>query len=165
MTNGLKVIALPFEQQKKRIINRPQKPPQEGIMSRLIIERTIIVSLLISLGVAYTFMHSLKQRESLETPRTVAVTTMVLPQFFQAYNSRYEYESILIINPFSNMFLFLGIMVSTLAQLAFIYIPVLQWVFRTEPISVSDWQNIILVAISVIIVVEVDKWLRRRNRK
>ncbi|GAQ93918.1 Ca2+-transporting ATPase [Thermodesulfovibrio aggregans] len=164
VTNGLQVISLAFEPGEKGVIERSPRPPEEGIMSRLMIERTIIVGFLISLGVAYTFMKALEQGESLETARTVAVTTMVFFQFFQAWNSRSEYESIFRINPFSNMFLFLSLIVATLAQIAFIYLPALQWVFRTKPISAEDWQNIILIALSVIVVVEIDKWLRRKRR-
>lgn len=165
VTNGLQVISLAFEPGEKGVIERPPRRPEEGIMSRLMIERTIIVGILIALGVAYTFMDSLKQGESIETARTVAVTTMVFFQFFQAWNSRSEYESVFKINPFSNMFLFLSLIVATLAQIAFIYVPALQWVFRTEPISAEDWRNILIIALSVIVVVEIDKWLRRRRRK
>ncbi len=165
VTNGLQVISLAFEPGEKGVIDRPPRSPEEGIMSRLMIERTIIVGILIALGVAYTFMNSLKQGESIETARTVAVTTMVFFQFFQAWNSRSEYESVFRINPFSNMFLFLSLIVATLAQIAFIYVPALQWVFRTEPISAEDWQNILLIALSVIVVVEIDKWFRRRKIK
>ncbi len=165
VTNGLQVISLAFEPGEKGVIERPPRRPEEGIMSRLMIERTIIVGILIALGVAYTFMDSIKQGESIETARTVAVTTMVFFQFFQAWNSRSEYESVFRINPLSNMFLFLSLIVATLAQIAFIYVPALQWVFRTEPISAEDWRNILIIALSVIVVVEIDKWLRRRRRK
>lgn len=55
--------------------------------------------------------------------------------------------------------------VSSLAQLAVIYLPQLQWIFRTEPLSISEWLNIIIVAFSVIIVVEIDKFLRNKLKK
>lgn len=164
VTNGLQVIALAFEPGEKGVVERPPRPPEEGIMSRLMIERTIIVGVLISLGVAYTFMNSLHQGESLETARTVAVTTMVFFQFFQAWNSRSEYESIFRINPFSNIFLFLSLIAATVAQIAFIYSFPFQWVFRTEPISAEDWQNILIIASTVILVIEIDKWIRRRKK-
>ncbi len=164
VTNGLQVISLAFEPGERGVIERPPRPPEEGIMSRLMIERTIIVGFLISIGVAYTFMNALENGESLETARTVAVTTMVFFQFFQAWNSRSEYESIFRINPFSNIFLFLSLIVATIAQISFIYLPAFQWVFRTQPISMSDWQNILLVALSVIVVVEIDKWIRRKKK-
>lgn len=165
VTNALQDIALAFEPGEKTVLMKPPRNPKEGIMSRLLIERTIIVGALISAGIVFNFINALQDGASLEKARTVAVTTMVFFQFFQAWNSRSEYESIFKISLLSNPFLFLSLIIATLAQLAFIYIPVLQWIFRTEPISAQDWKNILLVALSVIIVVEIDKWLRRRKRK
>jgi Ca2+-transporting ATPase len=113
----------------------------------------------------YNFLTSLHAGESLEKARTVAVTTMVFFQFFQAWNSRSELESVFRISPMSNPFLFYSMIAAFLAQLAVIYVPALQWIFRTEPISVNEWIRIFVVASSVIIAVEVDKAIRRRRRK
>lgn len=49
------------------------------------------------------------------------------------------------------------------AQLAFIYAPPLQWVFRTVALSGTEWLRILAVSSSIIVVVEIDKWLRRRR--
>jgi Ca2+-transporting ATPase len=165
VTNGLQDIALAFEPGEKGIIDRPPRSPKEGIMSRLLIERTIIVGLLISAGVVYNFVTALNAGDSIEKARTVAVTTMVFFQFFQAWNSRSEYQSIFRISPLSNPFLFFSMTAAFLAQIAVIYVPALQWVFRTEPISTNEWMRILMVASTVIIVVEIDKWLRRRKWK
>jgi len=165
VTNGLQDVALAFEPGEKGILERPPRDPKEGIMSRLLIERTIIVGVLISLGIVLNFFYSLEQGYTLERARTVAVTTMVFFQFFQAWNSRSEYESIFRINPLSNPFLFFSLIAALLAQLAFIYVPALQWIFRTEPIFMKDWINIIAVSLSVIAVVEIDKLIRRKRKK
>lgn len=164
VTNGLQDVALAFEPGEEGIIDRPPKDPKEGIMSRLLIERTIIVGLLISAGVVFNFVFALNSGDSLEKARTVAVTTMVFFQFFQAWNSRSELQSVFRINPLSNPFLFFSMLAAFLAQLAVIYVPPLQWIFRTEPISGVEWVQILLVASSVIVVVELDKFLRRRKK-
>lgn len=165
VTNGLQDVALAFEPGEKGIINRPPRETKEGIMSRLLIERTIIVGLLISAGVVYNFIASLNAGDSLEKARTVAVTTMVFFQFFQAWNSRSEYQTIFKINPLSNPFLFFSMIAAFLAQLSVIYVPALQWIFRTEPISMNEWLQILMVSVTVVLVVEVDKWLRRRKQE
>ena len=131
-------------------------------MSRLLIQRTILVGLVIAAGVVWNYLSVLRVGGSLEHARTVAVTTMVFFQFFQAWNSRSEYESIFRINPLSNPFLFYSMIAAGLAQLAFIYAPPLQWVFRTVALNAADWLQILSVAASVLVVVELDKWLRRR---
>ena len=132
-------------------------------MSRLLIERTVLVSLLISFGVLYEFWAGLDRGLSLEKSRTIAMTTMVFFQFFQAWNSRSEIQSIFRLSPVSNPFLFYGMVAAVLSQLAVVYVPGLQWVFRTEPITGNEWLRILLMALTVIVVVELDKWWRRRR--
>ena len=162
VTNGLQDVSLAFEPGEKGIINRPPRDPREGIMSRLLVERTILVGLVISAGIVWNYMTALKSGASLEHARTVAVTTMVFFQFFQAWNSRSETESVFRVNFFSNPFLFYSLIAAFIAQLAFIYAPPLQWVFRTVPLTAGDWMQIIMTASAVLVVVEIDKWLRKR---
>lgn len=162
VTNGLQDVALAFEPGEKNVLLRPPRDPKEGIMSKLLIQRTILVGALISLGTVYNFKMALDEGYSLEKARTLAVTTMVFFQFFQAWNSRSEIESIFRLNPLTNPFLFFSLIASTLAQIAFIYLPSLRWIFRTEPLTLHDWYLVILVSVSVIVLVEFDKYLRRR---
>ena len=161
VTNGMQDVALAFEPEEKGVINRPPRPPQEGILSRLLLERTILVGLAITAGVILIFMLALRRGASLEHARTLAVTTMVLFQFFQAWNSRSETESVFRMNPMSNPILFYGMIAAMIAQLAFIYAPPLQWVFRSVPLAPGEWLQVVAVALSVVLVVELDKWLRK----
>lgn len=163
VTNGLQVLALAFEPGEKDVLLRPPRPPQEGIMSRLLIQRTILVSLIISAGVVYEFVHALNQGLDIDKARTIAVTTMVFFQFFQAFNSRSETFSLFTMNPLGNPFLFFGVIASILAHLAAIYLPTMQWLFRMEPISALEWLRIGVASFTVIVLVEIDKWLRRRH--
>jgi Ca2+-transporting ATPase len=98
---------------------------------------------------------------SLEKSRTIAVTVMVFFQFFQAFNSRSEMQSLFRMNPLGNPFLFFGTFAAFLAHLAAIYLPTLQWVFRMEPITPLEWLRILLISVSVVVVVEIDKLARR----
>ncbi len=161
VTNGLQDVALAFEPGEKDILQRPPRNPKAGIFNRLLVERTILVGLLISTGVIYAFLHALHQGMSLEKARTIAVTTMVFFQFFQAFNSRSEMQSLLRMNPLGNPFLFFGTIAAFLAHLAAIYLPSLQWLFRMEPLTSVDWLRIGLISITVIIAVEIDKLVRR----
>ena len=119
---------------EKDVLQRPPRHPQEGICHRLLVERTILVALVISAGIVYEFVHALNQGVSLEKARTIAVTTMVFFQFFQAFNSRSEMQSLFRMNPLGNPFLFFGTIAAFIAHLAAIYLPSMQWIFRMEPI-------------------------------
>jgi magnesium-transporting ATPase (P-type) len=119
------------------------------------------VALVISVGIIYEFIHALNQGMSLEKARTIAVTTMVFFQFFQAFNSRSETQSLFRMNPLGNPFLFFGSIAAFLAHLAAIYVPFMQWIFRMEPIMPMEWLRIGLVTVTVVIAVEIDKFFRR----
>ena len=161
VTNGLQDVALAFEPGEKDVLERPPKAPQAGIFSRLLVERTIIVALLISAGVIYEFVHAINVGMSLEKARTVAVTTTVCFQFFQAFNSRSELQSLFRMNPLGNPLLFFGVIAALIAHLAAIYVPATQWVFRMEPILPVEWLRIALVSLTIVIAVEIDKLVRR----
>ncbi len=161
VTNGLQDVALAFEPGEKNVLERPPREPQAGIFNRLMVERTILVASLISAGIVYAFMHSLNQGQSLEKARTIAVTTMVFFQFFQAFNSRSEMQSLFQMNPLGNPFLFFGTLAAFGAHLAAIYLPAMQWLFRMEPIGPMEWIRIGLISVTVIILVEIDKLIRR----
>ena len=163
VTNGLQDVALAFEPGEKDVLDRPPRNPREGIMSKVLIQRTVLVGAVISAGVVYNFVSALNEGVSLEKARSVAMTTMVFFQFFQAWNSRSEYRSIFSISLVSNAFLFYSMIAAFFAQLAVLYVPALQWVFRTEPITMGEWGNILLVVGTVVIAVEFDKWIRRRG--
>jgi P-type Ca2+ transporter type 2C len=168
VTNALTDISLACEPGEPGVVNRPPRQPQEGLLSWVLVERAVLVGLLIGGGVLYKFLYSLDQGLSLEKSRTIAFTTMVFFQLFQAWNSRSESRSLFRLNPFSNPYLFLSMVGATLAQLAVIYVPGLSWLFRTEPIAPAEWLRIAAMTLTVIVLVEVHKLLRRpksRGRK
>ena len=121
------------------------------------------MGIVLAAGTLYVFISDLNSGVSLERARTVALTTMVFFQFYQALNCRSETESIFSMSPMSNPFLFYAMIAAFFAQLAVLYVPSLQWVFRTVPLTMTEWLEIGLVTITIIIAVEMDKWIRRRN--
>ncbi|MCX7965002.1 MAG: HAD-IC family P-type ATPase [Syntrophorhabdaceae bacterium] len=164
VTNGLQDVALAFEPGEKDVLLRKPRNIKEGIMSRLLLERSILVGLVVSLGIVYNYYDALERGSSIAHARTIAVTTMVFFQFFQAWNSRSETVSVFKLNPLSNPFLFYSLVAAFIAQLAVIYLPSLQWIFRTEPLAINEWLRIVIVSFSVIVVVEADKFIRTRQK-
>lgn len=161
VASGVQDVALAFEQGEKTTLKKKPRNPEEGIMSPIMLQRSILVGILISAGVFSMFMFDLYLGYSLEHARTIAVTTMVVFQFFQVWNSRSEHESILTMNPFTNMFLFLGLLGSLLAHIGVMYVPSAEWLFSFVPLSWFDWIFVLVVASSVILLVEAEKAIRR----
>ncbi|MEN8264461.1 MAG: HAD-IC family P-type ATPase [Nitrospirota bacterium] len=163
VTNGLQDVALAFEPGEKGVLDRPPRKPKEGILSSLMIQRTFLMGTVLAAGTLFVFILGLNQGVPLERARTVALTTMVFFQFYQALNCRSETKSIFSMGPMSNPFLFYSMIAAFFAQLAVLYVPALQWIFRTVPLTMTEWLEIALVTVTIIIAVEMDKWIRRRN--
>jgi Ca2+-transporting ATPase len=163
VTNGLQDVALSFEPAEKGILRRPPRPPKEGILTSLMVQRTFLMGFIMAAGTVLMFISNLNSGVSLEQARTVALTTMVFFQFYQALNCRSETLSIFKMNPMSNPFLFLSMIAAFFAHLAVLYVPTLQWVFRTVPLTRKEWISIALITVTIIIAVEIDKWIRRKR--
>jgi Ca2+-transporting ATPase len=164
VTNGLQDVALAFEPEEKGILKRPPRSPRESILSKLMLQRTLLMGIILAAGTLFIFISRLEGGAPLERARTAALTTMVFFQFYQAFNCRSETQSIFRMSLLSNPFLLFSLAAAFFAQLAVLYVPALQFVFRTVPLSTGDWLQIAVVTFTVIIGVEMDKWIRNKRR-
>jgi hypothetical protein len=86
---------------------------------------------------------------------------MVVFMAFHLGNARAEHASALRVNPFSNPFLLLAAVTALAVHIGALYAPPTQWLLRVEPIDAAAWVRIVAVATTVVVVVELDKLLRR----
>ncbi len=164
VTNGLQDVALAFEPAENDVLTRKPRNPKEGILTRLMLERTILTGVILAVGTLFVFQERLSAGVPLERARTAALTTMVFFQFYQALNSRSETQSVFSMNPLKNPFLFVSMVAAFFAHMAVLYVPPMQFIFRTEPLSATVWVQILLITTTVLGAVEMDKWIRRRKQ-
>jgi Ca2+-transporting ATPase len=164
VTNGFQDVALAFEPAELDVTKRPPRNPREGIMSKFIIQRTLLMGIILAAGTVYMFISSLNAGMPLERARTVALTTMVFFQLYQAFNCRSETRSIFSMSMMTNPFLFFSVIAAFFAQMAVIYVPSFQWIFRTVPLSLNEWTKIVAVTASIVIAIELDKAIRKKKR-
>ena len=163
VTNGFQDVALAFEPGEKGVLRRKPRPPRERILSALMIRRTLLMGAILGFGTFIVYYLELSSDVSVESARSVALTTMVFFQFYQALNCRSETLSIFEMNPLSNPFLFVSMIGAFFAHLAVLYVPALQYVFRTVPLDFGQWIIVTVSSITVVIGVELDKFMRRRK--
>ena len=163
VTNGVEDVALAFEPGEEKEYRRPPRDPKAGILSRLLIERSLIVGLVMAAGTLGMFMWARNGGASLEYARVVALTTMVTFQIFHVFNSRSSQTSIFRMNPLSNRFLFIGTLLSFAVHLGAMYFEPTQILLRLEPLDLDTWLRIVPLALSVLVVVEIHKLIRRKS--
>jgi Ca2+-transporting ATPase len=160
VTNGLQDVALAFEPGERGVLRRPPRRRGDGILSRLLWERTAVAGLVMAAGTLWLFQWELEQSGSLARAQTVALTTMVLFQVFQAGNSRSEWESVFRRSPLSNPFLFSATAAALGVHVAALYLPPTQYVLRVEPVEPAMWVRMTLVAATIVLAVELHKLAR-----
>jgi Ca2+-transporting ATPase len=161
VTNGLQDVAMAFEPPEKGIEYQKPRPRNEPIISRLMMERLLVIGIVLALGTLALYAWELSRGAGIDRARTEALTVMVFYQLFNVFNARSETRSAFTMNPLANPFLFFSVVASVIAQVAVIYWAPLQFIFKTVPLQPVDWLVILPVAFTVIIVVEIDKAIRR----
>lgn len=68
------------------------------------------------------------------------------------------------IGVFSNLWIWIGIAAMAIAQLALTYLPIMNTMFHTAPISSSDWIGIFAVGFGIYFVIAIEKMIRQRLR-
>jgi Ca2+-transporting ATPase len=165
ITDGLPPMALSLENPDKGLMRQKPRKAKEGLVSKRMIIASLGLGSLIavqSLGVLYM---ALQEGVPLAKIQTLIFTLVVISCMFNAFNWRSERYSIFSLGIFTNRSLIYAILSTVILQLAAIYIPILQTAFRTVPLSVADWQMIIPLASTTLIVMEIAKFVEKRARK
>jgi Ca2+-transporting ATPase len=93
---------------------------------------------------------------------TMTFMSLVLIQFFKAYNFRSDRHSVMK-QPFANKWLNMAILMELLVLVLIVYLPFLHRPFGTYSLPLVDWVIIILLAFTVSPVLELVKWWERRG--
>ena len=160
VTNGVQDVALAFESGERDALRRPPRPRSEGVLSRLLWERTILAGLVMALGTLYLFSWELSRGGTLAHAQTLALTTMVLFQAYHVGNCRSERLSIFTRSPFSNPLLLISTSAALAVHIGALYFPPAQFVLRLEPLPLESWPRMALVAASIVAAMEAHKLLR-----
>ena len=159
-------LTLAFEPAERDVMQRPPREPKEPLLSRFLIWRIIFVSLIIVVGTFGLFIWEREQGASIELARTVAVNTLVMFEIFYLFSSRFllapslTYEGLL-----GNRYVLYAIGLLLIIQLAFTYLAPMQALFATTAMSAEAWLRVIVVASSVLFLVEIEKLLLRKFSK
>ena len=163
VTDGLPSLALAVEPPERDVMTRPPRNPRESIFGQGLAVHIIWVGLL--MGVVSIGMGWRAFRAGDPSWQTMVFMTVTMSQLFQSLAVRSHRDSIFRIGFHTNPALAGTVVVTLLLQLAVIYLPFLQGVFRAVPLSARDLAISLALSTSVFWAVELDKLvLRARER-
>jgi P-type Ca2+ transporter type 2C len=164
VTDGLPGLSLTTEKAEKNIMNRAPRSRDESLFAEGIGYHIVWVGLLmafLTLGLQAWAIHTGDTHW-----QTMVFTVLSFAQLGHVLAIRSGYDFIYQIGIFSNKPLAATLIFTFLLQMAVIYLPVANDLFKTQPLSLRDLFICIIVSAVVFHAVEVEKWIRRlRSRK
>jgi Ca2+-transporting ATPase len=169
VTDGAPALALGVDPADLGTMNKPPRPKGEGVITRRMWTGIFFVGAVMAAGTLIILDASLPSG-LIEGPgplrygQTMAFTTLMLFQLFNAFNARSDERSAFH-GLFTNRWLCAAIALSLILHVAVVYAPLLQEVFSTTNLSLSDWLCCAAVASSVLWLRELSKIVTRATEK
>jgi len=161
VTDGLPALALSVEPPEGNVMNRPPRHPKESIFAGGLGIHAIGIGLLMAALVLCIQVWSI--RSGNEHWQTMVFTMLCITQLGHVLAIRSERESLFKIGPFSNRYLLGAVLLTFLLQMATVYLPVLNPVFKTTPLTLQELLLTLAMSSLVFFAVEVEKFFRRRR--
>jgi P-type Ca2+ transporter type 2C len=162
LTDGVPALALGIDPPEKGIMNRPPRRTDESTLDKNMWLFIFLVGIVMMVGTVGMFAKFLPN--GIEHARTMSFTTIVMFQMWNVFNSRTP-RSIFSSTFWDNKWLLAAIGSSVALQIAVVYVPFFHGIFGTTFLSVVDWIWVIGVSFSVVVVIEIKKFVEKVSFK
>jgi Ca2+-transporting ATPase len=161
-TDGLPALALAVDPAEEDLMRRPPRNRRTGIFTRPVIVLMVIGGLWSMMVNLLLFHWLLASGRSLGEAMAMIFVLLVMIEFFKAYNFRSDRQSALV-RPFANRWLNIAIVSELVLLGVIVHVPLLQNFFGTFNMKAEDWLLILVLAATIIPVLELSKWMARRG--
>jgi Ca2+-transporting ATPase len=162
VTDGLPALALSLEPEEGDIMKRPPRHPRESIFAHGLGAHALWVGLLMATVTLSLQAWSIHIGDS--HWQTMVFTTLCLLQLGHVMAIRSEKESLFRQGLLTNKPLLVSVLATIALQLGTVYIPALNPVFKTQPLSLGEFLVVLALSSVVFLAVEIEKMLRRRKK-
>jgi P-type Ca2+ transporter type 2C len=161
-TDGLPALALAVDPPEPDLMRRPPRRAHRGIFTRPVLALMIaggLWSTIVNLGL---FAWAIRSGRSIEEAMTMTFVSLVLIQFFKAYNFRSDRLSVFN-RPLANKWLNVAILWELVLLAAIVYLPFLHAPFGTFSLPLEDWLIVGALSLTISPVLELTKWVERKG--
>jgi len=161
LTDGLPGLALASERAEHDIMRRPPRAPGESIFAGGMWQHMVWVGL--TMGAVCLALQAWAWGSGTAHWQTMVFTVLTLSQLGHCLAVRSERDSVFSIGPWSNRPLTASLVLTFVLQMATIYVPALNPVFKTAPLSARELAICLVLSSVVFFAVEAEKLLVRRG--
>jgi len=163
VTDGLPGLALAAEPAEKGIMDRPPRSPKESIFAQGLGAHIIWVGLL--MGFSCIFVQAWSISTGHAHWQTMVFTALCLSQMGHVLAIRSDRESLFTQGLLSNKPLLGAFALTFILQIATIYVPFLNPIFKTEPLTAAELFFTLALASIVFVAVEIEKLVKRKLKR
>ena len=163
VTDSLPALALSVEPAEEDVMGRPPRHPKESIFAQGLGLHAIWVGLL--MGGIVLFVQAWSIRTGHAHWQTMVFTVLCLTQLGHVLAIRSENKSLFTIGLFSNKYLLGAVALTFILQMATVYVPLLNPIFRTEPLTLNELLLTLVLSTVVFFAVEIEKLIKRHFTK
>ncbi|MFA4991199.1 MAG: calcium-transporting P-type ATPase, PMR1-type [Candidatus Omnitrophota bacterium] len=147
VTDGLPALALGVDPIDPDIMRRRPRETREPVITKenavlMLFQGAFIAACSLLAFSVVLFVEN----EGIGRARTAAFIVLSCAQLFHSFNCRSNTASVFELGFLTNKKLIMAVLVSFLLQMAVVYVPFLQSVFKTEPLSFTDWGLVIAIS-------------------
>jgi Ca2+-transporting ATPase len=164
VTDGLPALCLATDPIDPDVMKRQPRPPSERLMNPSFL-RTMVLTGLLTAGVAFAVYFYSLRTQTVEVARTQAFTVLVFAELLRSFGARSETKPVWRISLFTNLNLLFVVCASYGFQIWSHHNEILRGFLKTSPISLTE--GLILVAVGTIplVVLELVKVVRNRKQE
>jgi len=163
VTDGFLDVALAMDSSKEGPMLEMVKKRRSDLIDKNMVVRIFFMAVAMAGTTLYLFIQNYK--DDIAKAWTISLCTLAVMQWFNAWNCRDDKRSLFFTNPFNNKFLLGATLIVFSLQILVVYNSFLQTLFRTVPLSFSDWFLIVGASFSIVIVEEIRKIFYRKQEK
>ena len=154
-------LALAFEPTETGTMERPPRRRNAPVLSGELVWHVVLVAALFVAAVFGMFTYALDRGYSLPHAQTIAMNTLVVLEIFHLFFIRNIHGTSLTWAAVRGTRVVWTVVVAiTAAQFAITYLPVLQSVFGTEAVAMSDGILIVGIGAAFLAIIEIEKQIR-----
>lgn len=156
-------LVLAFEPAEPGVMQRPPRAANAPLLSPFLLWRVIVVSVLFAGAALGVFFEALAKGQGIEIARTMVVNMLVVAEIFYLFNVRFLHmRSLTWRGALGTPAVLAAIAIVVAAQMAFTYLPVMNTLFESRPLTLGDGAVIIAIGIGLMLLLEGEKLLMRR---
>ena len=155
ITDGAPALALGTEKGDPDIMEQKPRPAKEPIINRQMLIGVVMQTIAIASVTLFAFFRGMSH--DIAYAHTMAFVTLSLSELVRAFTARSERYPILKIGVFGNKWMNIAVLSSFVMVMAVIYIPFLNPIFQTVPLSLTEWYIILPLLLIPSVVAELTK--------